>query len=395
MQANHPLLTGRHTKTHNVGMGEKRAYGSGSIREVRSGVFLLRWIAGTDPLTGKYLREQETFKGTKKAAQTRLGECVATAGRVSKSGATVGQLRAKWETTATVTTGTMERYRYALAKVPAAFWTVKATDVDPPMIADLYRRMTATGSSAQNTRKAYTALSSMFRHGVEWGVVERNPCRNVRPPTIEPREYVIPTPAHLRAMIDWADSQRGSFGIWMRVMIATGVRKGELLALQWRDVDLDAGRLHVRNSMRRKGERAGTKTKSSTRVVYLDELTAQALRQWHTRCVERAMAVGARVPPGGFVMSDDPTCATTITLTSATQRQRRLSERVGCPGARVHDLRHAHATMLLEAGVSPRTVADRLGHSRVSTTLDIYGHLLPGADRAAADTFAGLLNPAL
>lgn len=375
-------------------MGAKRAYGSGSIREAKPGVFVLRWRAGRDPLTGKYLLQQETFRGTKKDAQKRLGECVANASPTQAAGITVGQLRTRWQATSQVTPGTMSRYDFALRHVPDGLWSMKAADVTPVHISELYKRM-MKDCQPQTIRKAYTALSSMFRAGVEQNVVMRNPMRDVRPPAVERREYVIPTVAHLRAMIEWGDSQPGSFGIWQRIIIATGVRRAELLALQWRDVDLDAGRLNVRNSMRHGGERAGTKTAASKRTVTLDPDTAQALRAWHVKCLQRALAVGARVAGTGYVMSDDPECRTTITLHSATQRQRRLSERVGCPGARVHDLRHAHATMLLEAGVSPRTVADRLGHSRVSTTMDIYGHLLPGADAAAAQTFRDVMGGAL
>lgn len=375
-------------------MGDKRAYGSGSIREVRPGVFVLRWRAGVDPLTGKYLAQQETFRGTKKDAQKRLGECVATATPAQAAGLTVAQLRERWRATTRVTKGTVERYDFALRHVPAGLWAMKAADVTPVHIATMYDRMLAT-TTPVTIRKAYTALSAIFRAGVAQGVVMRNPMRDVRPPAISEREYVIPTVEHLKAMIEWGDSQPGSFGIWQRLIIATGVRRAELLALQWRDVDLDAGRLHVRNSMRHGGERAGTKTAASKRTVTLDELTAQALRAWHVKCLERAMAVGAKVPADGYVMSEDPQCRTTVALNSVTQRQRRLSARVGCPGARTHDLRHAHATMLLEAGVSPRTVADRLGHSRVSTTMDIYGHLLPGADAAAAQVFREAMGGSL
>lgn len=372
-------------------MGDKRAYGSGSIREDAPGVWVLRYRAGKDPLTGRYVAKQETFRGSSKQAQKRLAELVANA-QPASAAATVGALRDRWQENARVTPDTMGRYGYALRHVPDGFWSIKLADVRPSTIAALYRAMEDAGASAQTIRKAYTALSSMFTFAVRDDLIPQNPCRSVRPPEIEDRDYVIPTAEHLRQMIAWADSQPGSFGIWQRMVIATGVRKGELLALQWRDVDLLDGVIRVDNSMRRKGQRAKAKTKASNRDVVLDALTADALRQWYADVGERAAAVGTFVPDDGYVFSEDPECRTTITLNSATQRQRRLSKRVGCPGARVHDLRHAHATMLLEAGVSARTVAERLGHSRPSTTTDIYGHAIGEAERRAADVFGALLD---
>jgi integrase len=372
-------------------MGDKRAYGSGSIKEVSEGVWLLRYRSGRDPISGKYVAKQETFRGTGKQAQKRLAELIANAQPASTS-ATVGALRTRWRKSAQVTGDTMERYDFALKHVPDGFWTIKLGDLKPSTIADLYQAMEDAGTRPPTIRKAYTALSSMLTFAVRDDLITQNPCRSVRPPEIEEREYVTPTAAHLRKMIEWADAQPGSFGIWQRMAIATGVRKGELLALQWRDVDMFNGVIRVDNSMRRKGKRAKAKTKASERDVVLDALTADALRDWYTKCNARASSVGTFVPEDGYVFSEDPACRTTITLNSATQRQRRLSKRVGCPGARVHDLRHAHATMLLEAGVSARTVADRLGHSRPSTTTDIYGHIIDEAKRRAADTFAALLQ---
>ena len=369
----------------------KRPYGSGSIKQVGPNTWRLRWRSGYDPLTDRYVAKQETFQGNSRAAQKRLALLVSQTGTPSAH-SSVGALRNRWQSSAAVTAETMDRYGYALRHVPEGFWAMRLADVKPSVIASVYRSMQDAGGSPQSIRKAYTALSSMFAFAVRDDLIQSNPCRNVHPPEVERREYVIPTVDQLHRMIEWADTQPGSFGIWMRVMIGTGLRKGEALALQWKDVDLASGVLHVRNSMRRNRQRATTKTHASLRDVTLDDDTAEALRVWWRRCQERALAVGVRVPADGYVMSEDPECRTTITLTSATQRQRRLSARVGCPGARVHDLRHTHATMLLEAGVSPRTVADRLGHSRVSTTLDIYGHVLPGADRAAADVFRQALK---
>ena len=375
---------------HNLHMGTKRAYGSGSITELRPGVYKLRWRVGIDPMTGSYRMRSETFTGTKKAAQRRLGECVSATPK-SVSVATVAQLRTEWARVANVSEASMERYGYALRHVPAGFWKVRAADVTPPTIADVYEHMTADGVGPQGIGKAYTALSSMFRHGVEWGWIDRNPCANVRRPTLDPITYVVPTPADLIRMFDLAAAKGGSQSVWLRLAMATGARRGEVLALRWCDIDLERGSISITGSMSKKG-RGTTKNKQSVRLVAIDADTLTLLRQWRRMSAERSLTLGVHVGDDWHVVSDDPETGRAVLLNTATHRLNRLAKAAGCPGARLHDLRHAHATMLLEAGVSTRTVADRLGHSRVSTTTDIYGHLLSNADEAAAATFAGLLH---
>ena len=371
-------------------MSGKRAYGSGSISELRPGVYKLRWRTGIDPMTGKYRMQSETFTGTKKQAQRRLAECVSTTPKGS-SVATVEQLCDEWGRAANVSESTMARYAYALRGVPAGFWKMRASDVTPPMIADVYRQLVADGVGLQTIRKTYTALSSMFRHGVEWGWVDRNPCRNVRPPALERIEYVVPTPADLLRMFEIAATKNDSQSVWLRLAMATGARRGEVLALRWCDVDLERGRVSITGSMSHKG-RGATKNAQSVRVVSIDADTLALVRHWRLQCMERSLTLGVRVADDWYVVSDDPETGRGVLPTTATHRLNKLAKAAGCPGARLHDLRHAHATMLLEAGVSVRTVADRLGHTRVSTTTDIYGHVIAGADEAAAATFGGLLS---
>jgi len=361
----------------------RREYGSGSLAEVRPGTYRLRWHTGIDPFTGKRTQRQETFHGTRKAATKRLAECIAAAD-VSSS-MTLGALLDMHAAQAQLGADTKARYDYALRHLPAGVRAWRLDEISSPMIAELYRRLEADGVGAQTIHKVRTALSSAFRYGIEWGVVDRNPCRGVRPPAIERRTYVIPTVDHLRAMLDQADTKPGAFPIWLRLALGTGGRRIEVLRLRWADVTFVDGLAKLRVvTAKTRGQRA--------RTVVLDANTSAALLAWRALAAERAIAVGAELEGDCYVVSDDPASRVPWRPELATKRLQRLSTAVGCPGARLHDLRHAHATMLIEAGVSMRTVADRLGHTRVSTTQDIYGHLLPGADEGAAATFGQLMG---
>lgn len=361
-------------------MGGKRDYGSGSIKEVRPGVYRLRWHAGVDPFTHQPIRRSETFTGTKKAANQRLHQLVTSRTGLATTG-TLRHLIEVWERDAAVSKATMERYRYALQHVPAKLLDRKLDSITQPLIAELYRHLLNEGVPAPTVVKVGTALGSAFRHGVEWGIVDRSPVVGVRKPPAPAKKKVIPTADQLRALIAKNDRQGDSGSAWIRLAINTGARPSEVLHIRWRDVDLDAGAVWI----------AGTKTEASKRSVLLDDETVTFLRSWRVKMMERAMAVGVRLSDDAFVISRQPDSMTPWSVDSAEQRLERQAATVGCPGLTPHGLRHAHATLLLEHGMTARTVADRLGHSRVSTTIDIYGHVLDGAGRQAADLFGRLM----
>ena len=179
------------------------------------------------------------------------------------------------------------------------------------------------------------------------------------------------------------------------VAAATGMRRGELLGLRWRDVDLDAARLSVRQQYTRQGNGLGfgpPKSKKSIRTIDVDEETVELLReqQERQRFQRRGWKTAYRADldlvfcrPGGS--PEDPT----IIGRRFTRRVRRLAT---VPVIGLHGLRHTHATLLLEAGVDVKTVSERLGHDNVQTTLDLYGHVTSRMRSNAAARFGSLLT---
>jgi integrase len=181
------------------------------------------------------------------------------------------------------------------------------------------------------------------------------------------------------------------------VAAATGMRRGELLGLRWRDVDFDGARLSVRQQFTRQGNGLGfgpPKSKKSIRTIDVDEETIELLReqQERQRFDRRARGAAYRADldlvfcrPGG--LPEDPT----IMGRRFVRRVRRLAT---LPAIGVHGLRHTHATLLLEAGVDVKTVSERLGHDNVQTTLSLYGHVTPRMRSNAAARFGSLLHTA-
>ena len=171
----------------------------------------------------------------------------------------------------------------------------------------------------------------------------------------------------------------------------TGMRRGEVLGLRWRDVDLDAGRVSVRQalvSVAYEMSISDVKTGTSRRTIDIDDDVVQVLKDWHkVRTQERE---GAE-PTGDdlvFVKAD----GTSMHPDVFSQLFDRTVAKIDVPDISLHDLRHTHATLLLKAGVNVKVVSERLGHSNVAFTMNVYQHVLPGMQAAAADTFLLLLR---
>ncbi|HMT61270.1 MAG TPA: site-specific integrase, partial [Microthrixaceae bacterium] len=177
------------------------------------------------------------------------------------------------------------------------------------------------------------------------------------------------------------------------VFATTGMRRGEVLGLRWSDVDLANGRLSVVNTITTVNGRpveTSTKTKKSRRRVSLDAATLGALRAHQERQdIERASAGSAWSDTGLVFTRED---GSAIHPDRFSHWFADLVEKAGVPPIRLHDLRHTHATLALEAGVHPKVVSERLGHATVGITLDLYSHVTPSLDELAAETIAALVD---
>ena len=169
----------------------------------------------------------------------------------------------------------------------------------------------------------------------------------------------------------------------------TGLRRSELLGLRWKDVDLILASLRVVQSVQRlnTGEFIvpEPKTASGRRTIALSPTSCLVLREHREKQEADATLLGRQLTEDDLVFSHpdgSPRDPSTLTLAF-----RRLTRRIWLDGVRLHDLRHTMASLYLEQGVNPKTVAERLGHASVTITLDLYSHCLPGVQEAAAVQF--------
>ncbi len=260
--------------------------------------------------------------------------------------------------------------------------------------------------SARTVRYISTILNKAFREAVEDEVplLTRNPNAKAKPPTAKearPPEMHPWTADQLRVFLDWTrENNTANYPMW-HVLAYTGMRRGELLALRWKDIDLDAATISVRRSaglIKVKGQpnqiKEGDTKTCKPRVIDIDDDTISVLREWkHARRsmslhLAKADALAFGNHEGKFRHPD----TFSDVFKDNQKRCTRFIGEAAPPLIRLHDLRHTHATILLRDRENVKVVSERLGHASITVTLTVYAHVLPGDQRQAAARFAELVS---
>jgi integrase len=185
-----------------------------------------------------------------------------------------------------------------------------------------------------------------------------------------------------------------SYDSLVYLALMTGLRQGELLGLRWQDVNLEASVLHVRQTCQwLSGEGfifRQPKTYRGTRPVALSRATVERLREHRRRQLEQRLAAGPAYEDNDLVFAN--ALGAPVHPTNLRRAWLALAREAGLDRLRFHDLRHAHASLLLQQGVHPKIVSERLGHAGVAITLDLYSHVLPDLQAQAADGLDDLLS---
>jgi integrase len=214
----------------------------------------------------------------------------------------------------------------------------------------------------------------------------------VRRPRVTRREADCLTPDQVRAVLSAAQSTR--YAPLFTLLVNTGLRRGEALALQWSDVDLEAGTLRVRGTLSRvngKLEVTEPKTMKSKRTVPLSEVAVRTLHTVRTQQAQERLRAGCRWRQTGFVFVTE--FGEPCEPRNALRAFKAAAQRIGLPASvGLHTLRHSAPSVMMASGVPLKIVSDILGHASVAITGDIYGHVSPDVSREAAAKLASALG---
>lgn len=363
----------------------------------------LRWDAGTDPVTGNRRQRSVMFRGTAREADAELNRLVAAAAAdaVAPTDAPFGQLLDRWydHERDGFSPTTRKGYEWRLPIIRRAIGDVRLSKLTAEHLDRFYLGLARQGGrygqgvAPATINQFHAMIRSALGLGVAWGWTDRNVATYANPPKVRREEVKIPTVAELSVLFD-AVRDHHERNLWplVRLAIATGARRGELCAIRWSKVDFDARTVAINRSIADLGHRQWEEKPPKHgrgRVVVLDPSTIRVLTE-HRQWAEETCAQ-ARVPldPDGFVFRPEPYRPEPWMPDRITNLWRRLP---AARGIRFHDLRHTSLSLLLGAGVPVGDVSRRGGHSQTSTTVNIYGHGLEGADARSAMVLGELLD---
>ena len=247
--------------------------------------------------------------------------------------------------------------------------------------------------SAKTVIEHHRLISTVLEQAVKEGIIPFNPAARVELPKVKKKEVNYFQPEEVAAIRDALEAEPIKWKTLVHLFLITGARRGEVLGLKWDKIDLDAGKLHICNTVMYSAERGiyedTPKTATSDRFISIPAETVQLLRQYKAWQAAERLRMGAYYEYKGFVFSQDN--GKPMHPDSVTDWLDKFSKRHGLPHVNPHAFRHTMASMLYFNGVDSVSISKRLGHAQVSTTANIYAHIMEEADQRNADILADVL----
>jgi integrase len=361
--------------------------------------FVVRIYLGSDA-NGKRRYHNHTVRGTKKDAQSWLTAALRRLDlgeSLEMTTLSLNDYLDQWLVTAVtpkVRTHTLDDYTRTLARyVRPKLGKHKLTSITPMDLQALYGGMLADGLTARTVRLVHAVLSSAFKQGIRWQMLQQNPCANVELPKQQRKEMTALSPEQAARFLTAIQDNR--YGILFSLMLATGIRPSEAYGLQWADLDWQRGLITIQRKLTRL--RTGgwqfdePKTVKSRRSIPLPASLLEALKTHRKAQLEERMRWGGEWQDNDLVFTSES--GTPIHQRNLMRRYYKPAlAKAGLPASlRLYDLRHTCATLLLADGENLKVVSERLGHSTITLTADVYAHVSESMQRQATDRMERLL----
>ncbi len=349
--------------------------------------------------TGERRIAYKTVKGTRKDAEKekrRLMTAVDKGVHVDLSALTVGTYLDSWladVAPASVAPKALERYQGLVKKqIRPHLGTFQLQKLRPADIAAWLQALGKTGISIKSIRHAHGVLRTALAHAAAVELIERNVCTIIKAPKQVRTEVEILNAEQIAEALRKLEGH--SIHPVVAVAIGTGARRGEIAALRWSDIDLDAATVRIERALEEtKGLLSvkAPKTAAGRRTVTLPAFAVAALRDHRRQTLELRLQLALGALPGDAPVFGDIE-GNLSSPNRITKSWRRAVNSLGLPGVTFHSLRHSHASALIAAGIDVVTVSRRLGHASPALTLSVYSHLFTNTDDQAAAVIDAALS---
>ncbi len=358
-----------------------------------------------DPATGKRRQSWHTIKGTKREADKKLRELLTAQDNgifIKSSKQTFGDWLESWcrdYVKIQTTQRTFDSYyQNVVSHIMPALGKVVLTELDAQTIQAYYAHQLEKGRSdgkgglsARSVLYQHRIINKCLKQATKLGLIMRNPADAVEPPRPRRTAVAVPDKNELPKLLDAFESS--PYYVFYCLLLYCGMRRGEALALRWKNIDLKEGKLQITETAftLRSGEYVikEPKTPHSRRSIDIPPTMKLLLLEYKSDQTAYYAKLGVELNSHDFVFTrpnGEPLNPNTVTHTFL-----KAVRKAGFNNLRLHDLRHFHATLMLQAGVHPKIVSERLGHASINITLDTYSHVMPGMQKKAAMLFDKML----
>jgi integrase len=355
---------------------------------------------GRDPKTGK--RKQKTVSGfrTKKEAEAACAELLNQLNKgyyIEASNQTLGEYLEEWlndYAKTKVKPSTFKNYRNAVyGRIIPELGKIRLKELKLHHGQKFVNMLVKEGKRPSYVVGLYRILHVALEQAVKLEKIPRNPFDGVECPSLKREKKKTWTVEEAKRFLQFAKLDSPIYYMAFLIAIHTGMRKGEVLGLRWQDIDFERKRLSVTQSLVKVQGKyiiSDLKTTSSNRVITLDDVLLSELKK------HKALQNQQKLLLGGGYKDLDLVCANEfgdyLSPSTINHKMAQICEKAQVPKIRFHDLRHTHATWLLQLGENVKVVSERLGHSSTTITLDVYSHVTPDMQEKAAEKIEKIMG---
>lgn len=348
-----------------------------------------------DPITHKRRRKSKGGFKTKKECEAAMNELIIKLEKgeyVEYKDITLQEYMAKWldNKKGNIKATTYEFYKNVIeGRINPVLGGISLAKLKPLHIQEFLDYYTKNKEINSTTVKHYFAtINTALNQAVKWQLIPSNPCAAIEPPKRKKTKMNVLTPEQVNTLLE--SVKNGKYSVmYIPILLAVtcGLRRGEIIALTWDNVDLANGIITVSESaaIRVDGKNiiTDTKTEAGQRSISMPPSIIPILKEHRKQQAENKLKLGSEYRDNNLVCCW-PNGAE-LTPNYITHTFKKVLKEAGLPDIRFHDLRHTNATLLLLQGVNTKVISERLGHSSIDVTLDIYGHILPEMQKEAAE----------